>query len=81
MRLAFVTGALAAGIAAAGIVALAIWIVTVITGTSGVWGVAGWLVAGIGLVVGGLTYLAEREAHARTVAWMRGTGEPWAYRR
>jgi len=81
MRLAFVTGALAAGLATTGVAALLVWVVTVITGTSGAWGVAGWLVAAIGVAVAALTYLAEREAHARTTARMRSSGEPWAYRR
>jgi Na+/melibiose symporter-like transporter len=81
MKLAFLTGALAAGVAGALIAALVIWVVTVITATSGAWGLAGWVIAIIGLVVGGGTYLAEHEAHARTMARMRGTGEPWAYRR
>lgn len=81
MRLAFVTGALAAGLAAGAITALVIWVVTVITGSSGSWGVAGWLVLALGVAMGVLTYVAEREAHARTMARMRAAGEPWAYRR
>lgn len=81
MALAFLTGALAAGLATSGLTALVVWVITVISGSSALWGVGGWLIAGLGLLVAGLTYLAERFARERTFARQRASGEPWAYRR
>ena len=80
MKLAFFTGAVASGFAAAGLTALIVWIVTVVTGSSDPWSIAPALVAGVSAIIGVLTYLAERFIHQRTLEWKRATGEPWAYR-
>ena len=80
MRLAFATGALASALAAAGLVTIAIWVVTVLTGSADAWGVAPALIVGVAFVVAGVTYLAERFVHRRSLERMRSTGEPWAYR-
>lgn len=80
MRLAFVTGALAGGVAAVALVALAIWLVTIVSGSAAAWAAAPWLMIGFAALVGAGTYLAERIIHRRTMARMRAVGEPWAYR-
>jgi hypothetical protein len=80
MRLAFATGALAAGVAAGALAALAVWLVDLLAAND-VWSVGRWLVLGLGLAIAVLTFVGERIAHARTVARMRAIGEPWAYRR
>lgn len=80
MALAFLTGAVASGIAAAGLTTLLLWIATVVTGSSDPWSVAPWLVAAMTVVIASATYVAEGIAHRRTLARMRSIGEPWAYR-
>ena len=80
MTLAFVTGAVAAGLAAAGLTALVMWIATVVAGSSDPWGVAVWLLPATATVVAVATYVAERVVHRRTMARMASHGEPWAYR-
>ncbi len=80
MVLAFVTGAAASGFTAAGLTALLIWIATVVAGSSDPWSIAPWLVTGVAALVAIATYVAEGIAHRRTLARMRSTGEPWAYR-
>ena len=80
MNLAFATGALASALAAAGLIALVTWIVTVITASSDPWSVAPWLIPGAAIVVGAATFVAERYLHERTDDRKRATGEPWAYR-
>jgi hypothetical protein len=80
MVLAFVTGAIASGFAAAGLTALLVWVATVITGSSEAWSLAPWLVSLAAVLVAAGTYVAEGIAHRRTLARMRSTGEPWAYR-
>ena len=80
MTLAFVTGAVASGFTVAGLVALLIWIATVLTGSSDPWSVAPWLVATVAAGVAIATYVAERIAYRRTLARMRSAGEPWAFR-
>lgn len=80
MRLAFVTGALSAAFAAAALTALAIWIVTVVVGSSDPRSLAPVLVALVAVAFGIGTYLAERIAHRETMGRKRATGEPWAYR-
>jgi hypothetical protein len=80
MILAYLTGAVASGFTAAGLTALFIWIATVLSGSSDPWGVAPWLVTGAAAVVAVGTYVAEGIVHRRTLARMRSTGEPWAYR-
>jgi uncharacterized membrane-anchored protein len=77
---AFATGALASALAAAGLVALVIWIVTVVTGSTDPWSVAPWFIPAVALVVGAATFLAERYLHGREHARKRSAGEPWAYR-
>lgn len=80
MKLAFATGAMSAAVAAAVLVALVIWVVTLITGATGLWASAPPAMAIGAAVFGGATYLAERLVHRRTTARMRATGEPWAFR-
>ena len=80
MVLAFVTGAVASGFAAAGLVALLIWVATVLSGSSDPWSIAPWLVTAAAAVVAIATYVAEGIAYRRTLARKRSTGEPWAYR-
>ncbi|HSK94169.1 MAG TPA: hypothetical protein VLA76_08950 [Candidatus Angelobacter sp.] len=80
MRLAFLTGALSAAFAASAITAFAIWILTVVLGSSEPWSVAPVVVGLVAVAFGLATYLAERIAHRRTLARRRATGEPWAFR-
>ena len=80
MRLAFITGALAGGVAAVALVALAVWIVTIVSGSTDAWAAAPWLMFGFAVLIAAGTYLAERVTYRRTMARMRGMGEPWAYR-
>ena len=80
MPLAFVVGAVASGFSASGLTALVVWIGTVLSGSGEAWGIAPWLIAGVGLLVAVATYVAEGIAHRRTLAVKRSHGEPWAYR-
>ncbi len=80
MKLAFATGALASGFVAAGLSALVVWVITVVTGSADPWSAAPWIVSGFAAVVAGATYAAEGIAYRRTLGRMRATGEPWAYR-
>ncbi len=80
MRLAFATGALASGFVAAGLSALVIWVITVVTRSVDPWSAAPWVVSLLAAVVTGATYAAEGIAYRRTLGQMRATGEPWAYR-
>ena len=80
MTLAFLTGALASGFTAAGLSTLLVWVATVVTGSPDPWGWAPSVVALVAVVFAAGTYLAERFAYRRTMARMRSTGEPWAYR-
>ena len=80
MALAFLTGAVASGFTAAGLVALLIWIATVLAGSSDPWSIAPWLVSAVAALVAIATYVAEGIAYRQTMARMRSTGEPWAFR-
>jgi uncharacterized membrane-anchored protein len=80
VTLAFATGALASAVTAAGLTALVVWIVTVVTGSSDPWSVAPWLLPLVAVVIGAATFVAERTLRARDLARKRATGEPWAYR-
>jgi hypothetical protein len=80
MNVAFVTGALAAGVAGATLATAVIWVLTVVTGSGDPWRFAPWVVAAVGVLFAAVTYLGERWAHDRTVARRRATGEPWAFR-
>ena len=80
MTLAFATGALASGFTAAGLSTLLIWIATVVTDSSEPWRWAPAVVAVVALAFAAGTYFAEWIAYRRTLARMRSTGEPWAYR-
>ena len=80
MTLAFLTGALASGFAAAGMTGLLVWVVTVLSGSSDPWSIAPWLVAVVATLVVIGTFIAEKAAYRRTVARMRAAGEPWAFR-
>ena len=78
--LAFITGGLASGTAAAGVSALVIWVATVISGSSNPWSTAPWLLPLIAVVFGAATFMVERHLRDRELAQKRATGEPWAYR-
>jgi cyanate permease len=80
MGAAFLTGALAAGFAGAGLAALVIWIVTVISGSTDPWRSAPIVVAGVAALLAIATYAAERFVYRRSMERKRATGEPWAYR-
>lgn len=80
MNLAFLTGALASGMAGAALTALVIWVLTVVSGSEDPWRLAPMLVALVAGVIGAATYVAERILHRRSVERKRATGEPWAYR-
>ena len=80
MRLAFLTGALSAGLAAGALAVLAVWVLTVLVGSPGPWALAPWLVSFAALGFGSATYFGERIAYRRSLARMRAVGEPWAYR-
>jgi len=80
MALAFLTGAVASGFTAAGLTTLLIWIATVLAGSTDPWSIAPWLVSIVAALVALGTYVAEGIAHRQTLARMRSTGEPWAYR-
>jgi hypothetical protein len=80
MVVAFLVGAVASGFSAAGLTALLIWVATVVAGSSDPWSIAPWLVTSVAALVAVGTYVAEGIAHRRTLARMRSTGEPWAYR-
>ncbi len=80
MRLAFLTGALGAGLAVAGLTAFVLWVVTLITGSSSAWTVAIWLIPGIAGLATVATYVAEVIVERGTQSRKRSTGEPWAYR-
>jgi steroid 5-alpha reductase family enzyme len=80
VRVAFLTAALAAGFAAAVLAVLPIWLVTLVSGSSEPWAAAAWVVPLVAVGFAAATYLAERIAHRRTLARLRATGEPWAFR-
>lgn len=80
MRLGFITGALAAGLAVAALATLVTWLVAVVDGTGTAWTVAAWLVPVIGALGAVATYAAEVLVQRATDARKRATGEPWAYR-
>lgn len=80
MRLAFLTGALAAAFAAAALTAFAVWIATVILRSPAPWSVGPLLIGLVAVIFGVATYLAERIAYRRTRELMRSAGEPWAFR-
>jgi len=80
MVLAFVIGAVASGFAAASLTALVIWIATVLSRSPDPWSIAPLVIVVVAFIVAAATYVAEGIAHRRTLARMRSTGEPWAYR-
>ncbi|HEY6609358.1 MAG TPA: hypothetical protein VI277_09200 [Candidatus Limnocylindria bacterium] len=80
MRLGFLTGALAAGLVIAGLAALVIWVVTLITGSADAWGVAPWLIPAVAALATIATYVAEVIVERAAESRKRETGEPWAYR-
>jgi ABC-type branched-subunit amino acid transport system permease subunit len=80
VNLAFVTGALAAGLAGAALSALVVWIVTVVSGSTEPWRSAPMIVALAAGLLAVATYAAERFIYRRTLERKRTTGEPWAYR-
>ena len=80
MALAFLTGAVASGFSAAALTTLVIWVATVVAGSSDPWSIAPGLVTAVAAIVAIATYVAEVIAHRRTLARLRSTGEPFAYR-
>lgn len=80
MRLAFVTGAIASGIAVAALATVVVWVVTLVTGSGDAWGVAAWLVPAVGVLAALATYVDEIVVDRLTQQRKRATGEPWAYR-
>ena len=80
MNLAFVTGALAAGLTGAALTALVIWVVTIVSGSTEPWRSAPLIVALAAGLLAVATYGAERFIYRRTQERKRATGEPWAYR-
>lgn len=80
MRMAFGTGALAAGAIAAIVTGLVMWVASLVLGTSDPWPIGAWLVPVVGVVVALAAYVAEWIAYRRTLTEMRSHGEPWAYR-
>ena len=80
MNAAFLTGAIASGIAGAAMTALAIWVLTVVTGSPDPWRAAPLILALVAGAFAILTYAAERFVYRRSRERKRATGEPWAYR-
>ena len=80
MRAAFATGALAAGLAVAGLSALVIWLITLISASTDAWTAAIWLIPTLAAVAMVATYVAEVLVERGTASRKRATGEPWAYR-
>ena len=79
MLAAFLTGALASALVAAGFSAVVLWIVAVLFSGGVLHQLAPLMSVIVGLVVGVVVLVAERIAHRRTrQAWT--LGEPWAYR-
>jgi len=74
VTLAFLTGAVASGFTAAGMSALLIWIVTVISGSSDPWSWAPWVVAFVAILFAAGTYFAEWITHRRSLARKRSHG-------
>lgn len=80
MRLAFATGALAAGFAVAVLAMLVVWVVTLITRSSEPWSVAPWLIPALAALAVVATYVAEVIVSRTAERRKRDIGEPWAYR-
>lgn len=80
MRAAFLTGALAAGIAGASLTALVIWVLTILSGSTDPWSSAPPIVAIVAALLAVATYAAEGYLYRRSTERMRSVGEPWAYR-
>lgn len=80
MKLAFVTGAIAAGVVGAVLAVALVWIITVVAGSADAWGMAPAAVVLAAIILGAATYVAERAAYRGEMARKRATGEPWAYR-
>jgi hypothetical protein len=80
MRLEFVIGALACGLTVAGLTAIIIWVLTLITGSTEPWRVAPVLVTVLAAAAAVATYVAEVIVDRAARARKRATGEPWAYR-
>jgi hypothetical protein len=80
MRLAFATGALAAGFAVAVLAMLVVWVVTLVTRSAEAWTVAPWLIPLLAAVTVVATYAAEVIVDRAVDRRKRETGEPWAYR-
>jgi hypothetical protein len=80
VRLAFLTGALAAGLAVAGLTALVLWVITLVSASTDPWTVAIWLIPTLAALAAVATYIAEFVVDRRMHSRKRDVGEPWAYR-
>lgn len=80
MRLAFLTGALAAGLAIAGLAAFVLWVITLVSASTDPWSVGIWLIPALAGIAAIATYIAEVIVDRRMHSRKRETGEPWAYR-
>jgi hypothetical protein len=80
VRLAFATGALAAGLAVAVLATLVVWAITLLTRSSDAWSVAPWLIPVLATLTVVGTYIAEVVVDRAAQRRQRDTGEPWAYR-
>lgn len=79
MLAAFLTGALASALVAAGMSAVVLWVLAVLFSGGVLHDLAPLMAVTVGVVVGLVVLAAERIAHRRTrQAWT--LGEPWAYR-
>ncbi len=80
MRVAFATGALAAGFAVAVLATLVVWAITLLTRSNDAWSVAPWLIPLLATLTVVATYVAEVVVERATQRRKREAGEPWAYR-
>jgi hypothetical protein len=78
--LAFVTGAVAAGVAVAALTALGLWVASLVLGHDGPIEAMPVAVPLVGVGAGLLTYVDEVIAWQAEKRRSRSVGEPWAYR-
>ncbi len=79
MLAAFATGALASGLAAAGLTGIVLWTLGLVTAGGQPFELTPAVMAIVGFLVAVVVLTAQRIAHRRTrAAW--SFGEPWAYR-
>jgi len=80
MRLAFITGALAAGVAVAALTALGLWVASLVLGHDGPIEAMAVALPLVGVGAGLLTYVDEVVVYRAEERRSRSVGEPWAYR-